>query len=171
MPAHHLLVPIDFSADADYALEYAIRLAKKLQAKLTLLHVIEPLVVGSVESMPYTFLQDLEDKLTQAMVPYHERVTAAGLSCDYTIVHGVPFQVIIDTARMAHIDLIIMGTHGRTGLRHVLMGSVAEKVVRLAPCAVLVTRPSDTMPTPEGEADEAPRTVSAPDQHAGRVVT
>jgi hypothetical protein len=83
----------------------------------------------------------------------------------------VPFQVIIDTARTAHIDLIIMGTHGRIGLRHVLMGSVAEKVVRLAPCAVLVTRPSDTMPTPEGETDEAPGTVSAPDQYAGRVVT
>jgi nucleotide-binding universal stress UspA family protein len=145
MPAHHVLVPIDFSPDADYALEYAMRLARILQAKLTLLHVIEPLVVGSVEAMPYTFLQDLEDKITEAMIPYHERVTAAGLSCDYTIVHGVPFQVIIDTARTDHIDLIIMGTHGRTGLRHVLIGSVAERVVRLAPCPVLVVRlPPDT---------------------------
>jgi universal stress protein A len=122
-----------------------MRLASKLQAKLTLLHVIEPLVIGSVETMPYTFLQDLEDKITQAMAPYRERVTAAGLACDYTIVHGVPFQVIIETARTAHIDLIIMGTHGRTGLRHVLLGSVAERVVRLAPCPVLVVRlPTDT---------------------------
>ena len=70
------------------------------------------------------------------MAPYHARVTAAGLACDSSIVHGVPFQVIIETARTAHIDLIIMGTHGRTGLRHVLLGSVAERVVRLlpAPC-------------------------------------
>jgi len=144
MPAHHVLVPIDFSADADYALEYAMGLARTLQAKLTLLHVIEPLV-GSVEIMPAPFLQDLEDKITQAMLPYHARVTAAGLLCDYTIRPGVPFQVIIDTARTAHIDLIIMGTHGRTGLRHVLVGSVAERVVRLAPCPVLVVRlPPDT---------------------------
>jgi len=150
MPAPHVLVPTDFSVDADYALEYALTLARKLQAKLTLLHVLEPLVVGSVETMPSTFLQDLEDKMTQAMIPSHARVTAAGLSCDYTIVHGVPFQVIIDTARTAHIDVIIMGTHGRTGLRHVVIGSVAERVVRLAPCPVLVVLfPPDT-PAPEG---------------------
>jgi nucleotide-binding universal stress UspA family protein len=144
MLAQHFLVPIDFSPDADYALEHAVGLARTLQAKLTLLHVLEPLV-GSVEIMPAPFLQDLEDKITEAMLPYHERVTATGLACDYTIVHGVPFQVIIDTARTAHIDLIIMGTHGRTGLRHVLIGSVAERVVRLAPCPVLVVRlPPDT---------------------------
>jgi nucleotide-binding universal stress UspA family protein len=150
MIAQHFLVPTDFSADADYALEYAMRLASKLEAKLTLLHVIEPLVVGNMESMPYLFMQDLEDKITQAMAPYHARVTAAGLACDYSIVHGVPFQVIIETARTAHVDLIIMGTHGRTGLRHVLLGSVAERVVRLAPCPVLVVRlPTDT-PAQEG---------------------
>ena len=161
---HHFLVPTDFSADADYALEYATRLARQLQAKLTLLHVIEPLVVGSVETMPpILFFKTSKTSLPKPWPPHHERVTAAGLLCDYTIVHGVPFQVIIDTARTAHIDLIIMGTHRRTGLRHVLRGTVAEEVVRLAPCAVLVTRPSDTMPTPEGEVDEAPRTASAPD--------
>jgi nucleotide-binding universal stress UspA family protein len=65
-------------------------------------------------------------------------------------VHGVPFHVIIDTARTAHVDLIIMGTHGRTGLPHVLLGSVADRVVRLAPCPVLVVRvPTDT-PAQEG---------------------
>jgi len=151
MTAQHFLVPTDFSADADYALEYAMTLASKLQAKLTLLHVIEPFVVGSVESMPYSFLQDLEDKITQAMVPYHARVTAAGLACDYSIVHGVPFQVIIETAGTARVDLIIMGTHGRTGLRHVLLGSVAERVVRLAPCPVLVVRLPTATPAEEGQ--------------------
>ena len=154
MPAHHFLVPIDCSADADYALAYALELARKLQAKLTLLHVIEPLLVSSVEIMPAPFQQALEDKMTEAMLPYHERVTAAGLSCDYTIGHGVPFQVIIATARTAYIDLIIMGTHGRTGLRHVLIGSVAERVVRLASCPVLVVRlpPDPPGQTGQGEA-------------------
>ena len=69
MTAQHFLVPTDFSADADYALAYAMTLARKLQAKLTLLHVIEPLVVGSVESMPYPFLRDLEDKITRPWRP------------------------------------------------------------------------------------------------------
>jgi nucleotide-binding universal stress UspA family protein len=132
--------PYRFSADADYALEYAMALASKLQARLTLLHVIAPLVSSSMETVPYIFLQDLEDKITHTMAPYHERVTAAGIPCDYAIVHGVPFQVIIETARTDQIDLVIMGTHGRTGLRHVLSGSVAERVDRLAPCPVLVVR-------------------------------
>jgi nucleotide-binding universal stress UspA family protein len=89
--------------------------------------------------------------LTARWYTYRERITAAGLQCDFTIVHGVPFQVIIDTAHAAHVDLIIMGTHGRTGLPHVLVGSVAERVVRLAPCPVPVMRvPVDT-PGLEGQ--------------------
>jgi nucleotide-binding universal stress UspA family protein len=68
------------------------------------------------------------------------RVQEAGLQGDSAIVEGIPFQVIINTAESMDVDLIVMGTHGRTGLTHALMGSVAEKVVRLAPCPVLVTR-------------------------------
>jgi nucleotide-binding universal stress UspA family protein len=68
------------------------------------------------------------------------RVQEAGLQGDSMIVEGIPFQVIIETAESQDIDLIVIGTHGRTGLTHALMGSVAEKVVRLAPCPVLVTR-------------------------------
>jgi nucleotide-binding universal stress UspA family protein len=150
MMAQHILVPTDFSADADDALEYAIQLAHTLQARLTLLHVIEPLVVGSIDALPATFLQDLEAKITDIMASYHARVTAAGVQSDFTIVHGVPFHVIVETARTAHADLIIMGTHGRTGLRHVLLGSVAERVVRLAPCPVLVVRASHT-PAPAAQ--------------------
>lgn len=150
MTAQHILVPTDLSADADNALEYAMQLARTLQARLTLLHVIEPLVVGSIDALPATFLQDLEAKITDIMAAYHERVTAAGIPCDYTILHGVPFQVIIETADTARADLIIMGTHGRTGLRHVLLGSVAERVVRLAPCPVLVVRAPHT-PAPAAQ--------------------
>jgi universal stress protein A len=68
------------------------------------------------------------------------RVQEAGLPGDSAIVEGAPFQMIIDTAKDNEADLIVMGTHGRTGLTHVLMGSVAERVVRMAPCPVLVTR-------------------------------
>jgi len=80
------------------------------------------------------------------MEAYVKRVTAAGLVGDMAVVHGVPFQTIVETARLQQVDLIVMGTHGRTGLHHVLLVSVAEKVVRLAPCPVLVTRQPTVVP-------------------------
>jgi nucleotide-binding universal stress UspA family protein len=75
------------------------------------------------------------------MAACQQRVTAAGVEGATLVVHGVPFHEIVATARLHHVDLIIMGTHGRSGFLHLLLGSVAENVVRLAPCAVLVTRP------------------------------
>jgi nucleotide-binding universal stress UspA family protein len=147
MTVHHVLVPLDFSTYAEQALDYAIALAQKLQARVTLLHVIQPPAIVNVEGGLWptsTFLQDLEAAVTRDMEGYLARVTAAGLEGEMVVVHGVPFQEILDTAKARQVDLIIMGTHGRTGLTHVFLGSVAEKVVRLAPCPVLVAR----QPTP-----------------------
>jgi nucleotide-binding universal stress UspA family protein len=143
MTVHHILVPLDFSPYAEQALDSAIAFAQKLQARVTLLHVIQPpLAVGAdmgVWPSP-AFVDDLEAAITSDMEGYLARVTAAGLAGEIAVVHGVPFQEIIDTAKARQVDLIMMGTHGRTGLSHVLLGSVAEKVVRLAPCPVLVAR-------------------------------
>ena len=148
MTPQHCLVPIDFSAYSLHALEYAVELAGKLYARLTLLHVIQSLPVGGADmgvTLPYAYIENLEAELRRSLESYRERITAKGLLSDSIIVHGVPFQEIIETARARQVDLIIMGTHGRTGIRHVLLGSVAEKVVRLAPCPVLVTRcPADS---------------------------
>jgi len=143
MTVHHMLVPIDFSPDAEQALDYAIALAQKLQAHVTLLHVIQlPLGVGAdmgVWPSP-AFFDELEAAIMGDMEGYLARDTAAGLAGEMVVVPGVPFQEILDTAKKRQVDLIIMGTHGRTGLKHVLLGSVAEKVVRLAPCPVLIAR-------------------------------
>jgi universal stress protein A len=150
MIPQHFLVPIDFSEYSTEALEYAIELAGKLQARITLLHVIQSLPMGGADmgvALPYSYIQELEAELNSSMEGYLKRVTDAGLQGDVSIVHGVPFQEILDTATMRHADLIIMGTHGRTGLRHVLLGSVAEKVMRLAACPVLVTRRPTDVPT------------------------
>jgi nucleotide-binding universal stress UspA family protein len=68
-------------------------------------------------------------------------VTAAGLTAERVVLYGVPFQEIVEAAKARQVDLIVMGTHGHTGLMYVFLGSVAEKVVRLAPCSVLVVRP------------------------------
>src|SRR5215831_6050815 len=92
MPAQHILVPIDLSPNADHAFDYALTLARALQARLTLIHVIDPLPVGSIEIMPFTYLHDLEAKMTELMTAYRDRVTAAGLQSDFVIVHGVPFR-------------------------------------------------------------------------------
>ena len=143
MPATHFLVPIDFSTYADQALDYAIRLAGTLNARLTLLHVIQPVPMAGVDmgvTLPETYLQELEGEAQRSMEGALARVTAAGLTGERVILYGVPLQEIVNTARARQVDLIIMGTHGRTGLLHVLLGSVAEQVVRLAPCSVLVVR-------------------------------
>ncbi len=145
MTPKHFLIPHDFSPYADQAVSYAIDLAKALHANVTLLHIIQslPLAVGigdASAALADSYLQDLENTANQSMEEARRRVKQAGLQCDAIVLHGVPFQTIIEVAGDKHIDLIIMGTHGRTGLTHVLMGSVAEKVVRLAPCPVLVIR-------------------------------
>jgi nucleotide-binding universal stress UspA family protein len=143
MTVHHILVPVDFSAYAEQALDSAIALAQQLQARVTLLHVIQPPTVVNVEGGLWpssTFLQELEAAITGDMEEYLARVTAAGLEGEIAVGHGVPFQQILDTAKARQVDLIILGTHGRTGVAHVLLGSVAEKVARLAPCPVMIAR-------------------------------
>jgi nucleotide-binding universal stress UspA family protein len=149
MASQRFLVPIDFSEYANQALDYAINLAGKLDARLTLLHVIQSVPLGGVDmgvTLPYTYLQDLEAEIMQSMESHRTRVTAAGLEGEIVVVHGVPFHEIVETAKMQKVDLIVMGTHGRTGLQHILLGSVAEKVVRLAPCPVLVARQPTVVP-------------------------
>jgi nucleotide-binding universal stress UspA family protein len=138
-----ILVPTDFSEYAEQALAYAIELAQAFQARLTLLHIIDTASWGIAQAeamLPPSYWQELETGIAESMAEPLARVHAAGLEGEAAIARGIPFQTIIDTAREKRVDLIVMGTHGRTGLIHALMGSVAEKVVRLAPCPVLVTR-------------------------------
>ena len=142
MTPQHILVPVDFSAPTDQALAYAITLAQKLQARLTLLHVIYmPPLAGSDLAMQMGAIEEAAQQAADACL---QRVRDAGLAAEEIICQGIPWQEIVQKAEDTGADLIIMGTHGRTGLQHVLLGSVAEKVVRLAPCAVLVTRLSAT---------------------------
>lgn len=143
MQINHILVPIDFSSDADDAVDMAISLAKELESRITLLHVIHDVYVGVGEmaaALPPSYYEEIEDDINREMQTYLNKVVEAGLQGDSIVVHGVPFQSILDTVADQNIDLVVMGTHGRTGLKHVLLGSVAEKVIRLATCPVMVTR-------------------------------
>jgi nucleotide-binding universal stress UspA family protein len=155
MTIHHILVPIDFSPYAEHALDYAIALAQRLQARVTLVHVFQLPPVVHVEGKRWpssTLIDDLEADVRRDLEADRARITAAGLEGECVMVQGIPFQEILDTAKARHVDLIVMGTHGRTGLSHVLLGSVAERVVRLAPCPVLVARQPAAVATAAGGA-------------------
>jgi universal stress protein A len=140
-----ILVPTDFGKSSDNALTYGLAFAQKFAAEVWLLHVVQDLslfIPEAVFSTPPP-VPPVEQFIAAARAAL-ERVVAR-LNVDGVIVHaevgvGPPFDEITRFATEKDIDLIVMGTHGHTGLAHVLLGSVAEKVVRRAPCPVLTVR-------------------------------
>ncbi len=141
-----ILCPTDFSENSEHAVKYALALATMSQAELQLFHVVEPIsyprstelfepVLDEVEltmKMEAAFQKQLEDQVA-ALKEEYPKITGM-------LVTGTTFLEIIKMARVKGMDMIVMGTHGRTGLAHVLMGSVAERVVREAPCPVLTVK-------------------------------
>jgi len=85
-------------------------------------------------------LDDAQSQARQSLAQYAQCVQASGLACEAVTEIASPLQHIVDYAATQQVDMIVMGTHGHTGLQHMLLGSVAERVVRLAPCPVLVTQ-------------------------------
>jgi nucleotide-binding universal stress UspA family protein len=137
-----ILVPTDFSECAQQALTYATELAKRFEAELHLLHVVPPPSTAYMYGAPLPRealypIEPAEKELGELIVPGAEHIT----QIERTVVTGIPFMEIVQHARKNEIDLIVIGTHGRTGIKHMLMGSVAEKVVRKASCPVLSVRP------------------------------
>ena len=139
----NILCPIDYSVYSEMALKYAIEFAEKYQAKLYLVHVLDIRVYDINDPDLYNVnIVDEEtiNKLRERLLKCVNEDTKSKISVAAIIIQGVPFAEIIRTAKELKIDLIVLGTHGRTGLSHALMGSVAEKVVRKAPCPVLTIR-------------------------------
>jgi universal stress protein A len=139
-----ILVPLDFSEQSTHALAYAKMLATVCGASLELLHVVpNPYVSdgsGLYTSLPQSFLDNFE---REAQARLEEALTPAertSFSVQHTVKTGDPRIEIVEHAGLAPVDLIVMGTHGRTGVSHLLLGSVAEQVVRTAPCAVVTVR-------------------------------
>lgn len=135
-----LLVPVDFSAVAHKAVEYAAALARNVGAKVTFIHVIEPIAVPDFAA--YYALPDAEELASRSQERLGELAAKLGFdrrSREHTIVrHGVVYQEIIRAADSIKADLIILSTHGYSGIKHVLLGSTAERVVRHSHCPVLV---------------------------------
>jgi nucleotide-binding universal stress UspA family protein len=141
-----ILVPVDFSPPSDRAVRYATTLANKFGARVSLLHVVEdPFVTGAWQAE--AFIANVPELLTELMMgarthlgEMKEELATHGFIVDTAVITGPPARAIVDHAAAGHFDLIVMGTHGRTGLSHALLGSVAERVVQKAACPVLTVR-------------------------------
>jgi nucleotide-binding universal stress UspA family protein len=139
-----IVCPVDFSEFTDEIIEYGVSIAKKFDAELHLLHIIPNLnyftpyesfltpenLVAMERSIEREIEKDFENTIKKIDMPVKKAIKT-----------GVTFVEILDYIKTEKIDLVVMGTHGRSGFEHILLGSVAEKIIRRAPCPVLTVRP------------------------------
>ncbi len=139
-----ILVPIDFSDYSKNALKYAVQFAKQFNAKIYLVYVVEPMIYPADFSMGQVAIPsadiDLHSRAEEELKKLSKDIINGSLQVEILIKTGKPFVEIIETASANDVDLIIIATHGHTGVEHLLFGSTAEKVVRKAPCPVLTLR-------------------------------
>jgi CBS domain-containing protein/nucleotide-binding universal stress UspA family protein len=142
-----ILVPIDYSAPSTAALRLAAEIAGAFQGRLIALHLL-PMEVYALAEYPVVAPDGkrLEDERSRLETHVRAVLGDAAPAFEVQVGWGSPFLQIVDCAVERRADLIVIGTHGRTGLKHALLGSVAEKTVRLAPCPVLTVRASATHP-------------------------
>lgn len=139
-----ILCPLDFSKCSDHALTYAIAMAQTFEAQLILLHVVMP----PMSSLPGDPLlpeisrnaEEIEDACGKRLEEAEGPIRDLGIDVQTTVVNGTPFAEIVRVAREEEVSFIVMGTHGRSGWQHLLIGSVAERVVRKAACPVLTVK-------------------------------
>jgi nucleotide-binding universal stress UspA family protein len=144
----HLLVAHDFSETAERALTYAIALASKLEARVTIIHAYELPSYGYPDGLAFTaeVVENIQRSSEEGLRAVADRAEKAGVPVTAILRQGPAWSEIDAVAKDSKADLIVMGTHGRKGLTRALLGSVAEKVVRTAPCPVLTVRGSDAHP-------------------------
>lgn len=147
MQLRSILCPVDFSAGSNRAVAYAEFLAERFDARVTLLHVwtspvsLYPELAVWADNAEVTLAQAIEEhaqKEMQALVGSLSEKFRARVTNE--LVYGDPLTTIVERAQAGGFDLIVLGTHGRTGLMHLLLGSVAERVVQRATCPVLTIR-------------------------------
>jgi nucleotide-binding universal stress UspA family protein len=138
-PIRRILVPHDFSDTADRALAFALDIAEKLHASVTILHAYEIPTYGFPEgpAMTVEMIGQIERASGTALEGIAQRARRPGVEVTTALRHGTAWSEINALAKEMSADLVAMGTHGRRGVARALLGSVAEKVVRTAPCPVL----------------------------------
>ena len=142
LPIRKIVVPVDFSKAGHVAISYAASFANRFKASLILTHVIQRIYYADEFSYLQINTREMSQRVTKDLRTLKMRLPAS-LKVEIEVRKGAPFREIIAVAKEAHADLIIMATHGYTGLKHTFLGSTAERVVRHASCPVLVV-PSGT---------------------------
>lgn len=141
-----ILCPVDFSETSEHALRYAIDLASRLGADVLLVHAYQlptyALPDGALLARP-DFVNNLTTELQKQLDELIRRYSGHGVSLEAKLTEGLAFQEIDRLGQEENADLIVMGTHGRTGMKHLLLGSVAERVVRTSKVPVLTVRHGD----------------------------
>src|SRR6185436_11029584 len=142
-----ILLPTDFSGCANYALPYAAAIARATNATVVCVNVVEPIVpavgyTGMAEAMPIAEMSEqMEDSAERELPGVMNCEALRGLKVEEVIGHGDAAAEIVRIAAEQRIDLIVIASHGRTGLGRIFFGSTAEAVVRHAGCPVLVVKP------------------------------
>ncbi|MFI5456391.1 MAG: universal stress protein [Isosphaerales bacterium] len=149
-----ILAPTDFSTHSQWAVRYACRLAERLGSALHLLHVLSEILPAGPDPlmmpvMPAQFYKENEDRAHATLDGLLDPTWGKPATLVTAVLWGSPVESIVSYALDQRIDLITIATHGRTGLSHVLLGSVAEKIVREAPCPVLTIRNGNRARTAE----------------------
>jgi nucleotide-binding universal stress UspA family protein len=140
-----ILFPTDFSRCSDAGLARVTALARNLGARLLILHVQEPPVAYGDGELYYGTIEP--DRAALLEMLHAVMPTDPDVPCEHWLLSGAPADRIVELANREHCDLIAMGTHGRSGFKRLMMGSVAEAVLRRANCAVLTFKERHTMPT------------------------
>jgi nucleotide-binding universal stress UspA family protein len=138
-----ILVPVDFSESAAKVLEWAAHLAREHQSRIVLLNVYHlPVEFQQLEGayLPPDFWSNVKSEAEQQIGRYQAMLRGRGLDVESVVREGYPATVILDEAESLEADLIVIGTHGHTGLKHLLLGSIAERVVQKATCPVLTVK-------------------------------
>jgi nucleotide-binding universal stress UspA family protein len=144
LPVKKILVPVDFSDCSLFALRYAVNLARQVNGNLLMVHVASSLLTPP--EMEYVhvdlkkFRAEIEKHATAKLTAIAEKEIPTTVQASPIIRHGTPWEEITQTAKDRQADLIVIGTRGHSGIKHLLLGSTAEKVVRFAGCPVLVVR-------------------------------
>jgi universal stress protein A len=138
-----ILVPLDFSAHSRKALNYAVKLAGQFGSEVTIINIVAPVIYAEGMVLPAAMenLDRVSEEHAQAELDkIAEEVRSHNVKCDTHVLLGHPSDEIVNYAKKHETDLLLITTHGRTGLQHFLLGSTAERILRHAPCPVMVVR-------------------------------
>ena len=139
-----ILVPVDFSEHANPVLEWAAHLAEEHDAGIVLLHAYHlPVEFQQLEGayLPPDFWANVKTEAQESLGRFEEQLRAEGLKVQSVVREGYAATAIVDEATERGVDLVVIGTHGLSGIKHMLLGSIAERVVQKAPCPVLTVKP------------------------------